>query len=432
MAPSPSSAHNVRAALYLVLVGVCAALHVWKLPPALPALQDEFGLSLVESGFLLSIVQLAGVLLGLIVGLVAERIGLRRCIIAGLALLGAASAFSIRVDSLGMMLMLRGVEGCGFLMVAMPIPSLLRRLVPPTLLSRIMGLWSCYIPIGTILILVFGSWMLSVSDWRTLWLVLAAITAGFVVLTWLTIPPDTNAGPAPPSSTSTSAISASTARHSTRGSTLAIPRPSAITLVRQTLATHSSWLVAATFGMYSAQWMAVVGFLPTVYAAAGLTGPTAGLLTGLVAGANIVGNLLAGQLLHRKIAARRLLIAGFSTMIVCAYLAFGAGLPPAGQFVSVVTLSAVGGLIPATMFVLAVTVAPAPHTTTTTVGWMQQGSSLGQFCGPPIIGWMVGLLGGWQYTWLGTGAFAAAGILFAMILGAQLEKRSLAETVAAR
>jgi CP family cyanate transporter-like MFS transporter len=62
----------------VVLAGVSAATHIAKLPPALPALQQSFGLSLVQAGFLLSMVQLASLALGLVAGLWADAIGLRR------------------------------------------------------------------------------------------------------------------------------------------------------------------------------------------------------------------------------------------------------------------------------------------------------------------------------------------------------------------
>ena len=50
---------------WCVLAGVSAALHVGKLPPALPVLREALGVSLVQAGFLLSLVQLAGMTLGL-------------------------------------------------------------------------------------------------------------------------------------------------------------------------------------------------------------------------------------------------------------------------------------------------------------------------------------------------------------------------------
>jgi len=58
----------------IVLAGVCAALHVGKLPPALPVLQTALDISLVQASFLLSALQIAGMTLGLVVGLTAVGI----------------------------------------------------------------------------------------------------------------------------------------------------------------------------------------------------------------------------------------------------------------------------------------------------------------------------------------------------------------------
>ncbi len=382
-----------RASLFLVLVGICAALHIWKLPPALPQLQAQFDLSLVQSGFLLSVVQIGGMALGLPIGLVAERIGLRRCIVRGLGILAVASALGAWLDSGLMVLLCRAVEGCGFLMVVMPIPSLIRRIVPPGMLSRIMGLWGTYMPLGTVITLLTGSWVLSLGNWQLLWLLLSVLTLVFLLLTLRIVPGD------PPHDAAT-------------------PRPPALSLVGTTLRSPNVWLVALTFGAYSSQWIAIIGFLPTIYATAGVAGPTAGLLTAIVAGVNAIGNLTAGRLLHHGFRAWHLLATGLGTMIVCAYAAFGAHLPAIPQFLAVVTFSLVGGLVPATLFVLALTLAPTPQTTSTTIGWMQQCSSFGQFIGPPLVAWVVNRAGDdWQWTWVATSLLAAIGIVLAILIG---------------
>lgn len=404
MSASKENSHDTRAALYLVLAGVCAAMHVWKLPPALPYLQAEMGLTLVQAGFLLAIVQMGGMTLGLLVGLVAEGIGLRRCLLIGLAMLAAASAAGAYSNSVPVMMILRGVEGCGLLMATMPVPSLIRRLVHPAYLSRIMGIWSCYSPAGTVLILIAGSWLLGMGDWRMLFTLLAIVTVFMWLLIWRSVPKDTRAGREP------------TGQQKPASTPPADSTMTAMQMLRETLGSAAVWLVALTFGVYAAQWMAIIGFLPSVYAAAGVSGTTAGALTGVVAGANIIGNLVAGQLLHRQVAPQWLTICGFVTMLACAYATFGAGLPAPAQFVSVVILSAVGGLIPATLFYLAIAVAPSPRTTTTTVGWMQQCSALGQFSGPPIVAWVVETAGGWQWTWVATGTYAIAGIAMSLDL----------------
>ena len=50
---------RVRPDTVAILAGICAAIHVGKLPPALPVLRDAFGMTLVEAGLLLSLVQFA-------------------------------------------------------------------------------------------------------------------------------------------------------------------------------------------------------------------------------------------------------------------------------------------------------------------------------------------------------------------------------------
>lgn len=73
--------------LWIIVAGFVAAMHIGKLPPAVPVLQAELGISLVQAGFLLSLVQGAGMLFALTLGSYTEKIGLKRCIVLGLLLL---------------------------------------------------------------------------------------------------------------------------------------------------------------------------------------------------------------------------------------------------------------------------------------------------------------------------------------------------------
>ena len=73
----------------------------------------------------------------------------------------------------------------------------------------------------------------------------------------------------------------------------------------------------------------------------------------------------------------------------------------------------VGGLIPATLFSLAIRLAPSTDTVSTTVGWVQQWSALGQFAGPPLVAWVAVQAGGWQWTGWVTSACCAIGLLLA-------------------
>ena len=72
--------------MIVVLAGVCAALHVGKLPPAITALQAALGLSLLQAGFLLSTMQVAGMSAGVAFGALADALGFKRSMLLGLSL----------------------------------------------------------------------------------------------------------------------------------------------------------------------------------------------------------------------------------------------------------------------------------------------------------------------------------------------------------
>ena len=120
---------SLGAAYCVIFSGVVAALQIGKLPPALPELSQALGLSLMQAGFLLSLVQLAGMSLALAVGLSADGFGLKRSMLFGLVILGVASAMGATSESATSLMVWRAVEGFGFLGVTLPAPGLIRKLV---------------------------------------------------------------------------------------------------------------------------------------------------------------------------------------------------------------------------------------------------------------------------------------------------------------
>jgi MFS family permease len=382
--------------LLVIAAGVCGAIHVGKLPPALPALREALDIGLVQAGFLISMVQLAGMTLGLAVGLAADSLGLRRVMVAGLVLLAAASLVGGFTTDVVALLALRGLEGLGFLLTVMPAPSLIRRIVPPAHLDARMGAWAAYMPVATAVALLVGPPWIAAWGWPAWWWLAGGLSATLALAVWVGLPADLPA-----------ASQAASAWPARLGQTLRAPGP---------------WLVAAAFAVYSAQWLSMVGFLPSIYAQAGLAPAWAGLATAVAAGVNMVGTVGAGRLLQRGVAPPRLLQTGYGVMGVASVLMYApvwpAGwLAAAGPFVAVLVFSSVGGLIPATLFAQAVRVAPSAGTVSTTVGWMHQWSSLGQFVGPPLVAWVATGAGDWSLSWVVMCLFGVLGLLIARALG---------------
>lgn len=156
---------NLPPAGIIILSGIVLAMHVGKIPPALPVLQHALNVSLVQAGFLLSAVQLAGMALGVLAGMTADRIGLRRSLLIGQLILATASFAAMAVTQPIGLLLLRALEGMGFLLAALAAPSLIRQLVRPSQLPLYLGLWSTYMGTGIALALLGGPLALHWLGW---------------------------------------------------------------------------------------------------------------------------------------------------------------------------------------------------------------------------------------------------------------------------
>jgi hypothetical protein len=124
-----------------------------------------------------------------------------------------------------------------------------------------------------------------------------------------------------------------------------------------------------------------------------------------------------------------LLYVGFAAMAIGGFLAFAPvwggtdlTLAAAIRYGAVLMFSSVGGLIPGTLFSLAVRLAPGENTVSATMGWVQQWSAAGQLAGPPLVAWVATRAGGWHWSWLVTGGCALAGLWLATRVGALLQR----------
>ena len=402
---------SLGASYCVIFSGVVAALQIGKLPPALPELSQALGSSLMEAGCLLSLVQLAGMSLALAVGLSADGFGLKRSMLSGLVILGVASAMGATSESTTSLMVWRAVEGFGFLGVTLPAPGLIRKLVSEQHLRKLLGYWGAYMPAGTALTLLAGPMWLPEFGWRTWWLLFAILSWAMAIVLWRVVPADLLTSSDPESA------------HASSFKPVAWPQR-----LRETLSAPGPWWVALCFAMYSGQWLAVVGFLPSIYTQAGLLGATLGSLTALAAAVNMLGNMASGRLLQRDFHPSVLLAMGFFAMGLGAVLAFAEFTQswPWLRYAGVLLFSACGGLVPGTLFSLAVRLAPHERNVSTTVGWMQQGSAAGQFAGPPVVAWLASQVGGWQWTWLATGLCCVLGVVLSMLIARTLNQESVA------
>lgn len=381
--------------IVVVLAGITAAMHIWKLPAAVPLVQAELGLSLVQAGLLLGLVQVAGMVGGLAVSLLAELIGARRCLLIGLGLLFAGSLIGGFSTGAGLLMACRAIEGAGFQLATVVAPGLIRANTPPRRVNTAVGFWSAYQGCATFVGLMASALILQVTGWQAWWWIMAAVTLLPVPLILKFVPRD------PPRDGS--GAGAATRRI---GVTVRSPKP---------------WIAGLVFGCYTIQWMAVVGFLPTIYEQNGVTGIWPGVLSAVVGGLNAVGAIATAPLLQRGATPRQLIIPTFVFMGTTSLLTFGVdwtGVPggTALQFACVAAFSLTGAVVPSTLTRLAVDLAPPGGSAPAAMGLMQQIFNVGNFTGPALVAWLATATGGWNSTWWMTCGFATLGILLSLYL----------------
>jgi len=409
-------------AAIVVGTGVVAALNFGKLPPALLALQAEFGLSLVQVSWMVSLFMFAGALFGIAGGAIADGFGPRRVMVAGLVAMGSASAAGAMASSPAVLFTSRAVESAGFLMAVLPGPALLRQCVPPSQLRGWLGAWAAYMPAGMGLALVATPWLMQAAGWRAAWWGTAIAGIGWAAMIAFALPrapsgeaagPGVAGGPTPADSPAAAAGRAPLAANAWATATRIGP-----------------WLLALCFLFYAGQFVGIFSFLPSVYADAGVAQSLGALLTALAVIANVAGNLASGLLLQRGFQRHALIAFAGVSMALCAWVAFGTDAPFALRYAAIVMLSVVGGLIPGTLFATAPFYAPNPAAVSTTVGLMQQGSASGQILLPPVIAALAQYNGGWSSTWLATGAAAACTVAIAAAIR-DYDRKRLGRAVAA-
>lgn len=385
----PTARTHWPAVLAASLGGVAVGMNVGKVPLALPTLRDELGLSLVQAGWVSSMLTTLAIVAALAFGLAAGRIGALRMVLGGLAISALASAIGALIPSgagpeFTALLATRFFEGAGFLAVSVAGPALVSAAAAPADRRFALSVWAAYMPAGAGLAMALSPLLLPTLGWRGLWGVTAAVLLLAAALAatqrrWY--------APAGASIHSAGAVD-------TTGTSLAI--------LRQPL----PWLLALAFGVWAIQHFALIVWLPTfLKEQRGLSAGWVAVLTGVMLLACVPGNLLGGLLLQRGVARGPLVAVAHTLTGLCGLGFFFDGFGDGLRYGLCVALSFIGGVIPAAVMSSSTVLARNPRQINAMQGLFMQGSQLGQGVGTPLIAAVVAASGSWASArWVTAGA----------------------------
>ncbi|MBI3446062.1 MAG: MFS transporter [Magnetospirillum sp.] len=347
------------------------------------------GLDLSQAAWILSIFALMGAAAGAGMGTMVTRLGSRRLLPVGLAILAFGSLMGGTIPGFPGLLTSRVVEGIGYMLVVISAPALITLLTVPAQRQMAFGLWGAFMPFGMAVSMAAAP-VLPLLGWRGLWLGMAVLLSLYAVLVHLRMPRP----PRPPR-----------------------PIDSHVLIdVADTLKAPGPLLLAATFIPYSATYAALTGFLPTLLIERmGVTPGTAGVMAALVAGVNIIGNVASGPALKLGLPRRKVMAAAFGIMALGCLGIFQSWTPPALAYGLCLLVTACAGLLPGCILGAASIYAPRLPLVPVTLGLFMQGSNWGQLLGPVVVGAAVSAWG-WPAASavLGPAALAGAGLALAL------------------
>lgn len=369
--------------------GLVAGAYMTKVAPALPAMREALGLTLVESGLIATTFNVMGMSVGMLAGVICDRFGHKRLAAAGLVVMAIGGALGAAVESFPALLFSRFLEGLGFLLFVVCAPTLMNAAAAPRDRAKALGIWSAYMPTGGAIALLAAPWLIAAWTWRGLWLA-AALAAAAAVLLFARLVP-----------------------HAPYG------QVRTIRLVVESLAQRGNLIMALLFAFYVAQWTSVMIWLPTfLIDEYQISTGLAALATALMVLANAPGNIAGGWLLARGVPRASLIVAAAAIAAICELGMLTEVLPGAVRYPLVLVFSLCAGVIPASIFAGLPVHAKTRQHIATGNGVVIQGSNLGQFLGPLALAWIASHFGNWTSTLWAMLAFAAGAALCGVAIGA--------------
>ena len=282
----------IRSPLFLVLAlwaaGLGAAAQFAKIVVIFPELQAHYGETGAASGYLVSLISVIGMLLGLVAGVIAIQLGVRRLLLMGLYLGAAVSAWQTMLPGFEWMLASRLIEGVSHLAIVVSAPTLIAQLSAQRHQGKALTLWGTYFGVAFAGIALTAPHIIRVAGLGGLSAIHAAYMASFAVLLTIVLPKEDRNG--------------------------APPWPSLGNILHRHLTAYASPFIAAPalgWLFYTLTFVSMLAILPTMVDPSQRAFAAAAMPL-----SSIVSSMTIGNILLRYLTAVSVIVIGFATAIV--------------------------------------------------------------------------------------------------------------------
>ena len=351
------------------LIGVNGSLIMNKISPLVPDLMAAFNVNLGQSGLMMSVYGLTGLVLALPGGMIIQRLGVRPAGIIAFASTISGAALGALSGSYGLLLFSRTLEGFGTGLILILTPAAIAMWFPPEKSGMPMGIWSTSVPVGGFVTLTVVPPLAARFGWEGVWWASAGTSLLVMALFWFLI------RPAPVSETA--------------GKTTGAGSPdSGLSDLRAVFTSKSVWLLTVTWFGFGMALTPIITFYPTFLATSlGYPMAQAGFLAGLISVANVPSAPLSGWVSDKIGSRKRVTLAGLLLLLPLTLLVFRASSDLI--VVAMVLMGICSGMITTTIFAAVPDATGDPQLSGMGMAMLTLGMTITLVAAPPIFGALV-------------------------------------------
>lgn len=382
------------AVVVLYLAGCTTGLHIGKVPVAIPLIREQWQLSLTQTGFIVSLYSILIAMSGLLLGVLIRRLGYVPFAIIGVGTVGVGGLLGSFAEGLPLLLVGRSIEGLGWIISVIVLPSLISTLSATKDRSFVLAFWASFLPVGAGSMLLIAPQLQSIGGWQLSWWVSSAISllaaCAVVVVT-----------------RSHRAQLGQLSRNTVKGSYADLTKPVV-------------WLLSGCFFVYSFGYIPLVSYLPLLLVeTSSISLTVVSTIVALVMICNALGSILVGILSRKGVGYIRLLITGLMGGGLCALLVFAPWSDTSTRITAAVAFSIIGGFVPGVLFSIMPKAASHPSSVGILVGFMMQLSGTGMLLGGIIVPGVVDVFNVWSAAGVTLFLIAVFGSTLAYFAGRQ-------------
>ncbi len=374
----------------LYLAGCTTALHIGKIPVAIPLIREQWQLSLTQTGLIVSLYSILIAISGLLLGLLIRRLGYIPFAVIGVGTVGVGGILGSFAQGLPLLLVGRSIEGLGWIISVIVLPSIISSLSAPKDRSLVMAFWASFLPVGAGFMLLLAPALQAYGGWQLSWWVASVVSIAAAV-----------------------SVFAVTARHRVRLAHLArVKQVGNFDDLKKPLV----WLLSGCFFIYSFSYIPLISYFPLLLVeTTDISLTVVSTITALVLICNALGSIMVGVLSRRGVDFSSMLIAGMLGGGVCALLVFSPLSSTAVRITAAFMFSTLGGMVPGVLFSTMPKTASHPSSVGLVIGLMMQMSGVGMFLGGVLVPGVVDYFNAWTAAGFLILFSASCGILMACL-----------------